>query len=73
MKKTYKKESHLIEVNNVVFGYGSRPVLQGTSMRFARGTLTAIMGGSGSGKTTVLLPFDWPGQALARIGEGSRT
>jgi phospholipid/cholesterol/gamma-HCH transport system ATP-binding protein len=54
MKKNLKEDSQLIEVNNVVFGYGSRPVLQGTTMRFARGTLTAIMGGSGSGKTTVL-------------------
>ena len=44
----------LIEVDNVVFGYGARPILQGINMRFSRGTLTAIMGGSGSGKTTIL-------------------
>jgi phospholipid/cholesterol/gamma-HCH transport system ATP-binding protein len=45
----------LIEIENVVFGYdASRTILNDISMSFARGKVTAIMGGSGCGKTTVL-------------------
>ncbi len=45
---------NVVEVDNVRFGYGSRVILNGISMSFARGKVVAIMGGSGSGKTTVL-------------------
>jgi phospholipid/cholesterol/gamma-HCH transport system ATP-binding protein len=45
----------LIEVDHVSFGYDpSRLVLHDVSMRFARGKVTAILGGSGCGKTTLL-------------------
>jgi phospholipid/cholesterol/gamma-HCH transport system ATP-binding protein len=44
----------LIEIDNVTFGYARRMVLSGISMNFARGKVTAIMGGSGCGKTTLL-------------------
>jgi phospholipid/cholesterol/gamma-HCH transport system ATP-binding protein len=45
----------LIEVDRVTFGYEpERTILNGISMRFRRGEVTAILGGSGSGKTTVL-------------------
>jgi phospholipid/cholesterol/gamma-HCH transport system ATP-binding protein len=44
----------LIEIDNVTFGYDRRTVLSGISMGFARGQVTAIMGGSGCGKTTLL-------------------
>jgi phospholipid/cholesterol/gamma-HCH transport system ATP-binding protein len=47
-------ETPLIEIDNVTFGYDRRPVLSGISMNFARGKVTAIMGGSGCGKTTLL-------------------
>jgi phospholipid/cholesterol/gamma-HCH transport system ATP-binding protein len=45
----------LIEIERVSFGYdASRTVLDDVSLRFARGKVTAILGGSGCGKTTLL-------------------
>ncbi|MBX3641915.1 MAG: ABC transporter ATP-binding protein [Rubrivivax sp.] len=45
----------LIEIDRVSFGYDtSRMVLHDVSLRFARGQVTAILGGSGCGKTTLL-------------------
>ncbi len=47
--------SSLIEIENVSFGYdASRTILNDVSLRFARGKVTAILGGSGCGKTTLL-------------------
>lgn len=45
-----------IEFENVHFKYPSRnvPVLKGLSMKIAHGQFAAIVGGSGSGKTTVI-------------------
>lgn len=46
---------HLIEVDRVTFGYdASRLILQEISLNFERGKVTAILGGSGCGKTTLL-------------------
>ncbi|HDR8907361.1 TPA: ABC transporter ATP-binding protein [Burkholderia multivorans] len=44
----------LLELRDVDFGYGDRLVLSNLNMRFARGQVVAVMGGSGCGKTTVL-------------------
>ena len=44
----------LIELRGVHFGYDEREVLSGVSLRVPRGKITAIMGASGGGKTTVL-------------------
>ncbi len=45
----------LIEIDHVTFGYDtSRKILSDISLRFARGKVTAILGGSGCGKTTLL-------------------
>ncbi len=46
--------SDLVVVNNVTFGYGRRTILDNVTMRFGRGKVVAIMGGSGMGKTTLL-------------------
>ncbi len=44
-----------VEVDHVVFGYdGGRTILNDVSMQFGRGKVTAILGGSGCGKTTLL-------------------
>jgi phospholipid/cholesterol/gamma-HCH transport system ATP-binding protein len=45
----------LVSLNNVSFGYdASRMVLDGVSLTVPRGKVTALMGASGGGKTTVL-------------------
>ncbi len=44
----------LVEIRNVHFSRGERTILNDLSMTIARGKVTAIMGGSGCGKTTLL-------------------
>ena len=46
--------SNLVEIRDLQFSYGDRPILSNLNMDFPRGKLIAVMGGSGSGKTTVL-------------------
>jgi phospholipid/cholesterol/gamma-HCH transport system ATP-binding protein len=46
--------SNLVEIRDLHFAYGDRPILSNLSMDIPRGKLVAVMGGSGSGKTTVL-------------------
>ena len=49
------KHDTLIEIDHVTFGYdASRTILDDISLAFARGKVTAILGGSGCGKTTLL-------------------
>ncbi len=44
-----------IEIDHVTFGYdASRTILNDVSLKFPRGKVTAILGGSGCGKTTLL-------------------
>lgn len=45
---------NLIELRDIQFGYGERTILSGLNMDFPRRKLIAVMGGSGSGKTTIL-------------------
>ena len=47
-------DDNLIEIKNVSFAYGRRPILEGINMTIPRGKVVAIMGISGSGKTTLL-------------------
>jgi phospholipid/cholesterol/gamma-HCH transport system ATP-binding protein len=44
----------ILEINDVSFGYGERPVLKGINLTARRGQVVAIMGNSGCGKTTLL-------------------
>jgi phospholipid/cholesterol/gamma-HCH transport system ATP-binding protein len=44
----------LVEIRNLTFGYGERIILDDVSLRIPRGKVTALMGASGGGKTTVL-------------------
>jgi phospholipid/cholesterol/gamma-HCH transport system ATP-binding protein len=57
----------LVELRNVTFGYGERVILDDVSMCLPRGKVTALMGASGGGKTTVLRLIG--GQNLAQQGE----
>jgi phospholipid/cholesterol/gamma-HCH transport system ATP-binding protein len=44
----------LVELRNLTFGYGDRIILDDISMSVPRGKVTALMGASGGGKTTIL-------------------
>ena len=57
----------LVELRDVTFGYGTRPVLSGLSLAVLRGKVTALMGASGGGKTTVLRLIG--GQQRAQQGQ----
>ena len=46
--------ANLIEIKDVNFAYGRRPILTGINMTIPRGKVVALMGISGSGKTTLL-------------------
>lgn len=43
-----------LELRDVTFGYGRRPVLQGASLRVEPGERVALVGPNGAGKSTVL-------------------
>ena len=43
-----------VELSDVSFAYDTRPILTGITMIIPRGKIVAIMGASGSGKTTIL-------------------
>lgn len=57
---------NLVEIRELHFSYGEQPILAGLQMDFPRGKVVAVMGGSGSGKTTVLRLIG--GQLRARSG-----
>ena len=56
----------IIEIRNVGYAISGRPVFAGLDMDFPRGRVTAVMGPSGTGKTTLLRLIT--GQALADSG-----
>jgi phospholipid/cholesterol/gamma-HCH transport system ATP-binding protein len=45
---------HIVEIRELTYAYGDRPVLTHIDMAIPRGKVVAIMGISGSGKTTIL-------------------
>ncbi len=57
----------LVELRNVTFGYGERVILRNLSLQVPRGKVTALMGASGGGKTTVLRLIG--GQQKAQQGQ----
>ena len=57
----------LVELRHVHFGYGDRPILRDVTLSVPRGKVTALMGASGGGKTTVLRLLG--GQQTAQSGE----
>ena len=59
--------SALVEFRHVRFGYGDRVILDDVSFAVPRGKVTALMGASGGGKTTVLRLIG--GQYRAQRGE----
>jgi len=61
------ESSPLVECRNLRFGYGDRAILDGVSFTVPRGKVTALMGASGGGKTTVLRLIG--GQVRAQAGQ----
>ncbi|MEO7762357.1 MAG: ABC transporter ATP-binding protein [Casimicrobiaceae bacterium] len=59
-------ETDLVSLRDVKFGYGKRQILHGINLDVPRGKVVAIMGGSGSGKTTILRLIG--GQLRAKSG-----
>ena len=47
-------DNTLVQIENLVFSRGERRIFDGVDIAIARGKLTAIMGPSGTGKTTLL-------------------
>jgi ABC-type Fe3+/spermidine/putrescine transport system ATPase subunit len=45
---------HIIELKNITHAYGTKKVLEDLSLNIGSGRLTCLLGGSGSGKTTIL-------------------
>ena len=43
-----------VELEDVHFSYGAEPVLRGVNLRVARGVTVAVVGATGSGKSTVI-------------------
>ncbi len=66
---TQSKLDEIASLKEVSFSYSSdqRTILNGLNMSFKRGQVTAVMGGSGCGKTTVLRLLG--GQVLANAGK----
>ena len=56
----------LVELRDIRFGYGERVILDGISLTIPRGKVTALMGASGGGKTTVMRLIG--GQYVAQAG-----
>jgi phospholipid/cholesterol/gamma-HCH transport system ATP-binding protein len=57
----------LVELRDLTFGYGDRVILKNLSFNVPRGQVTALMGVSGGGKTTVLRLIG--GQIKANSGQ----
>lgn len=57
----------LVELRGVRFGYGARPIFNELSLAVPRGSVTALMGASGGGKTTLLRLIG--GQVRAQAGQ----
>ncbi|MFM2208539.1 MAG: hypothetical protein RIQ96_182 [Pseudomonadota bacterium] len=57
----------LVELRSLTFGYGQRVILDDVSLTIPRGKVTALMGASGGGKTTVLRLIG--GQQRAQKGQ----
>ena len=49
--------NHAIRIENLIFAYKEKPVLDGVSLSIESGEMVGILGPNGSGKTTLLKIF----------------
>lgn len=73
---TAETSSPLVELRDIRFGYGTRAILDGVSLVVPRGKVTALMGASGGGKTTILRLIGgqqraWSGEVRLHAADGS--
>ena len=54
MTKPSAASNNLVEIEDLHFSFGDRPVFKGLSLTIPRGKVVAILGASGCGKTTLL-------------------
>lgn len=54
MPSSASPENHIVSVSNLSFARGTRKIFDGVDLSIQRGKITAIMGPSGTGKTTLL-------------------
>jgi phospholipid/cholesterol/gamma-HCH transport system ATP-binding protein len=54
MTSNTSSQGALVELRDIRFGYGERVILDGITLTIPRGKVTALMGASGGGKTTVM-------------------
>ena len=59
--------ANLVELRHLTFGYGERVILNDISLSVPRGKVTALLGASGGGKTTILRLIG--GQNRAQSGQ----
>jgi phospholipid/cholesterol/gamma-HCH transport system ATP-binding protein len=64
---TASSAQSLVELRHLTFGYGERVILDDISVSVPRGKVTALMGASGGGKTTILRLIG--GQIRAQKGQ----
>ena len=64
---TASQPESFVDIRGLTFGYGERVILDDISLTIPRGRVTALMGASGGGKTTVLRLIG--GQYRAQRGE----
>ncbi len=57
----------MLTTMDVVGGYGSVQILNGVSLKVARGQIVALLGGNGTGKSTMLKALSGPDQAVERL------
>lgn len=54
MNESVKKKDEIVSISNLTFSRGKRKIFNNLSLNIQRGKITAIMGPSGTGKTTLL-------------------